>query len=181
MSDDNNRNVFELAAELLREHPGVTPRDALRSAKVIVDIRGSIYAVRSKQKIDSSTKVLRSEPTATDGKQKFLEITAEILWESPGMNLRAVLNKAKIVARIRRSIHKVPSNQRSHRGRTVPRSNIATIDNKMTRGKRPSKNKVPEHIRRNILRREQAEQERMACGRKLPTARFVSGGKVSPR
>jgi len=60
MSDDNNRKVFELAAELLHEHPGVTPSDALRSAKVITGIRGGIHKARSKQEIDSSANVLRA-------------------------------------------------------------------------------------------------------------------------
>ena len=39
----------------------------------------------------------------------------------------------------------------------------------------------PEHVLRNIRRVKEAEVQRKHSGGNLPTARFVSGGKVSPK
>lgn len=40
---------------------------------------------------------------------------------------------------------------------------------------------LPEHVRRNIIRVKEAERRRKEIGDKLPTAQFVSGGKVNPK
>lgn len=42
-------------------------------------------------------------------------------------------------------------------------------------------NELPEHVRLNILRVREAERKRKETGGKLPSATFVSGGKVAPK
>jgi hypothetical protein len=49
------------------------------------------------------------------------------------------------------------------------------------KAKKAAKNKVPEHVNRNIARVKQAEHDRRKTGGSLPCATFVNGGKISPR
>jgi hypothetical protein len=47
--------------------------------------------------------------------------------------------------------------------------------------KKTSWKDLPEHVKLNIQRVKKAESERRKSGGKLPTATFVSGGKVSSK
>ena len=49
------------------------------------------------------------------------------------------------------------------------------------KAKKDAKNRVPQHVHRNIARVRAAEVDRQKTGGTLPTATFVSGGKVSPK
>jgi hypothetical protein len=49
------------------------------------------------------------------------------------------------------------------------------------KSKKEAKNRVPEHVYRNIARVRAAEVDRQKTGGTLPTATFVSGGKISTK
>lgn len=72
-------------------------------------------------------------------------------------------------------------------GYTVVRQKPAGIAKLNYKAKRPEESKrkacgpPPEHVLRNIQRVKQAEALRKQTGGILPTASFVSGGKVSPK
>jgi hypothetical protein len=92
----------------------------------------------------------------------ILEIAKEIMHESPGTTPQKALRHAKDIYR-NRGNYKV------------------TSEEKPTNDEKTPWEKLPEHIRENIKKQIKAKAEREKEGRILPTAHFVSGGKVSPK
>lgn len=94
--------------------------------------------------------------------QDILEIAKAFMLESPGTTPQKALRHAKDIYRNRGS-YKV------------------TSEEKQTIAVKTPWNELPEHVRENIKKRRKIEAEREKEGRTLPTAHFVSGGKVSPK
>jgi hypothetical protein len=94
--------------------------------------------------------------------QDILEIAKAIMRESPGTTPHKALRHAKDIYR--------------NRGRYK-----FTSEEKPTNNQRTPWEKLPEHVRETIKKQKRAETERKEEGRALPTAHFVSGGKVSPK
>lgn len=93
--------------------------------------------------------------------EAVLEIVKAIMRESPGTTLQKALRHARDIYR--------------NRGKKVAAEEKATSDEKT-----PWK-QLPEYVKETIRRQKRAEAEREKEGRSLPTAHFVSGGKVSPK
>lgn len=94
--------------------------------------------------------------------KEVLEVAKAMLRESPGTTPQKALRHAKDIVR--------------NRGKFK-----VTAKEKVTNNDKTPYKQVPEHIRRTISKQRHAEQERAKAGRSLPTARFVKGGKVSPK
>ena len=94
--------------------------------------------------------------------QDIFEIAKEIMYESPGTTYQKALRHAKDICRYRGN-YKV------------------TAEEKPTNDEKTPWEELPEHIRENIKKQRRAKAEREKKGRILPTAHFVSGGKVSPK
>ena len=94
--------------------------------------------------------------------QDILDIAKAFMLESPGTTPHKALRHAKDIYR----------NRGSYKG---------TSEEKSTIDARTPWNKLPEEVRENIIKRRKIEAERANEGRTLPTAHFVSGGKVSPK
>lgn len=94
--------------------------------------------------------------------EEILKIAKSIMRESLGTTPQKALRHAKDIYRTRGQ-YKV------------------TAEKKSTSQEKTPWEKLPEHIRETIKRQKQAATAREADGRLLPTAHFVSGGKVSPK
>lgn len=94
--------------------------------------------------------------------QDILEIAKALMLESPGTTHQKALRHATDIYR-NRGVYKVTSEEKQ------------LIDVKTPW------NELPEHVRDNIKKRRKIEAEREKEGRILPTAHFLSGGKISPK
>lgn len=93
--------------------------------------------------------------------ERVLKIAKEIMTMRPGTHPKAALREAKSIAKTR-DTYKVSVDQKESL--------------KQTR-----REAIPDHIKATIKRQKAAEAERKKAGRKLPRAKVVSGGGVSPR
>jgi hypothetical protein len=94
--------------------------------------------------------------------QEIFEIAKAIMHDSPGTRPQKALRHAKDIWR-KRGKYKITAEVKSQSQLRTPWD------------------KLPEHIRETIKRQHRAEKERRKKGHVLPTAHFVSGGKVSPK